>query len=336
MNTLEFYVNGSLIKPVLDAYLHQKGRFSLLADQLEVADLWLFNPPDKIPIEQYFQLLLSASELVNDPHLGIRVGQYSGLASFDVLGKALENTQKNKATLAKALQQMMLLERLVHRLGDSRVEMEGDHVRLIWRARFQQHKASRLVGESILAGIIHLAQTLAGRLIPILDVTFAHEQPAIYSERLYQQAFKAQCRFSQKYNSLLLAADVLAWPLKQSQQSLPAHNAIEQAEEETTTERVLNQLKSSLVSAPKLSQIAAILGLNDRSLQRKLKAEGYRYQQLLAQVRVEQACDYLQYSNLNILNISQLLGFKEQSSFNHFFMQEMKVTPLSYKHQHQN
>ena len=90
------------------------------------------------------------------------------------------------------------------------------------------------------------------------------------------------------------------------------------------------------MSAPKLSQIAAILGLNDRSLQRKLKAEGYRFQQLLAQVRVEQACDYLQYSNLNILNISQLLGFKEQSSFNHFFMQEMKVTPLSYKHQHQN
>ncbi len=333
MSTLEFYVNGSLVKPVLDAYLHQNGRFSALADQLKIADSWLFNPPDKISMEQYFQLLLSASELVNDSHLGIKVGQYSGLASFDVLGKALENTQKNKATLAKALQQMMLLERLVHRLGDSRVEMEGNHVRVIWRARFQQHKASRLVSESILAGIVHLAQTLADRLIPILDVTFVHHQPTVYSESIYQQAFGAQCRFSQKYNSLLLAADVLAWPLKQSQQTMQTtRNAIEQAQEETTVERVVNQLKSSLVSAPKLSQIAAILGLNERSLQRKLKTEGYSYQQLLAQVRMQQACDYLQYSNLNILNISQLLGFKEQSSFNHFFMQEMGVSPLNYKH----
>ena len=326
MKSLEYYVIGAFIRPVLDAYLHQHGRLSVLADAIKVSDLWFFNPPDKIPMEQYFQLLLKASELVNDPHLGIKVGQHSGLGNFDVLGKALENTQRNQATLAKALQQVMMLERLVHRLGDSRIEMEGDHVRLIWRARFQQHKASRLVSESILAGIIHLAQTLAGRLIPILDITFVHAQPSVYSEPLYQQAFRAQCRFGQKYNSMLLAADVLAWPLIQS-----ADVALEVDEEQGIVEQVKAQLKTSLMSAPKLSQIAAILGLNERSLQRRLKAEGYSFQQLLAQVRQQQACDYLQYSNLNVLNISQLLGFKEQSSFNHFFIQQLGITPLQYK-----
>lgn len=326
MKSLEYYVIGAFIRPVLDAYLHQHGRLSVLADAIKVSDLWFFNPPDKIPMEQYFQLLLKASELVNDPHLGIKVGQHSGLGNFDVLGKALENTQRNQATLAKALQQVMMLERLVHRLGDSRIEMEGDHVRLIWRARFQQHKASRLVSESILAGIIHLAQTLAGRLIPILDITFVHAQPSVYSEPLYQQAFRAQCRFGQKYNSMLLAADVLAWPLIQS-----ADVALEVDEEQGIVEQVKAQLKTSLMSAPKLSQIAAILGFNERSLQRRLKAEGYSFQQLLAQVRQQQACDYLQYSNLNVLNISQLLGFKEQSSFNHFFIQQLGITPLQYK-----
>lgn len=326
MKTLEHYVIGAFVKPVLDAYLHQQGRLSVLADAINVSDLWFFKPPEKIPMEQYFQLLLKASELVNDPHLGIKVGQHSGLGHFDVLGKALENTQRNQATLAKALQQVMVLERLVHRLGDSRIEMEGDHVRLIWRARFQQHKASRLVSESVLAGIIHLAQTLAGRLIPILDITFVHPLPSVYSESLYQQAFRAQCRFGQKYNSMLLAADVLAWPLMQS-----AAVSIEVDEEQEVVEQVKAQLKTSLMSAPKLSQIAAILGLNERSLQRKLKAEGYSFQQLLAQVRLQQACDYLQYSNLNVLNISQLLGFKEQSSFNHFFIQQMGITPLQYK-----
>lgn len=326
MKSLEYYVIGAFIRPVLDAYLHQHGRLSVLADAIKVSDLWFFNPPDKIPMEQYFQLLLKASELVNDPHLGIKVGQHSGLGNFDVLGKALENTQRNQATLAKALQQVIMLERLVHRLGDSRIEMEGDHVRLIWRARFQQHKASRLVSESILAGIIHLAQTLAGRLIPILDITFVHAQPSVYIEPLYQQAFRAQCRFGQKYNSMLLAADVLAWPLIQS-----ADVALEVDEEQGIVEQVKAQLKTSLMSAPKLSQIAAILGLNERSLQRRLKAEGYSFQQLLAQVRQQQACDYLQYSNLNVLNISQLLGFKEQSSFNHFFIQQLGITPLQYK-----
>ena len=146
------------------------------------------------------------------------------------------------------------------------------------------------------------------------------------SETLYQQAFRAQCRFGQKYNSMLLAADVLAWPLIQS-----ADVALEVDEEQGIVEQVKAQLKTSLMSAPKLSQIAAILGLNERSLQRRLKAEGYSFQQLLAQVRQQQACDYLQYSNLNVLNISQLLGFKEQSSFNHFFIQQLGITPLQYK-----
>lgn len=328
MKSLEYYVIGSYLKPVLEAYLHQHGRLSVLADALNVSDLWFYKPPDKIPLEQYFQLLLKASELVNDPHLGIRVGQCSGLGHYDVLGKALENTQRSQATLAKALQQVMALERLVHRLGDSRIEMEGDHVRVIWRARFQQHTASRLVSESIMAGIIHLAHILAGRVIPILDVTFVHPLPSVYSETLYQQAFRAQCRFGQKYNSLLIAADVLAWPLRQA-----ADLVVEADQDEVLAlaEQVKVQLKSSLMSAPKLSQIAAILGFNERSLQRKLKAEGVSFQQLLAQVRQQQACDYLQYSNLNVLNISQLLGFKEQSSFNHFFIQQVGIAPLQYK-----
>ncbi len=328
MKALENYVIGSYIKPVLEAYLHQQGRLSVLADTLKVSDLWFFKPPEKIPMEQYFQLLLKASELVNDPHLGIKVGQYTSLDDYDVLGKALENTQRQQATLAKALQQVMMLERLVHRLGDSRIEMEGDHVRFIWRARFQQHKASRLVSESMLAGISHLAQALAGRSIPILDITFVHPLPKVYSESLYQQAFRAQCRFGQKYNSVLIAADVLAWPLKQSAGVVAD---VDKNAEQNITEQVVAQLKSSLMSAPKLSQIAAMLGLNERSLQRKLKAEGYSFQQLLAQVRQQQACDYLQYSNLNVLNISHLLGFKEQSSFNHFFTQQVGMSPLQYK-----
>jgi len=326
LNSLEHYVIGSYIQPVLDAYLHQGGRLSALADSMGIADLCFFHPPEKIALEQYLQLLLAASDLVNDPYLGIKIGQYAGLASFDVLGQALENTQKNASTLAQALQQVMVLERLVHRLGDSRIEIAGNNVRLIWRARFQQHKAARLVSESVLSGIIQLAQKLTGRLIPVLDVSFVHRQPADNNAQYYQQAFRAQCRFDQGYNSLLFAADVLAWPLQK-----PVDAEVAVIAEKTILQQVIEQLEQSLASTPKLSQIAAILGLSERNLQRKLKVEGHGFQQLLAQVRLQQACDYLQYSNLSILHISQLLGFKEQSSFNYFFLQQVGVSPLGYK-----
>jgi AraC-like DNA-binding protein len=326
MDSLEHFVIGAYIQPALDAYLHQGGRLSVLADTMGIKDLWFFHPPEKVAIEQYFKLLLSASDLLNDPDFGVKIGQYVGLGNFDVLGKALENTQSNAFNLAQALQQVMVLERLVHRLGDSRIEFEGNNVRLIWRARFQQHKAARLVSESVLSGIIQLAQKLTGRLIPVLDVSFVHPRSVEYLAPQYQQAFRAQCRFDQGYNSLLFAADVLAWPLKRSK-DIP----IAMAAEKSIGQQVVEHIEQSLVSSPKLSQIAAILGLSERSLQRKLKVEGRNFQQLLGQVRLQQACDYLQYSNLSIVDVSQLLGFKEQSSFNHFFLQKIGCSPLRYK-----
>ena len=83
------FVVAAYIQPVLKAFLKQGGRLSALADAMGVNDAWMLDPPEKIAIDQYFSLLLNASQLLNDGHLGIRIGQHVALANFDVLGKAL-------------------------------------------------------------------------------------------------------------------------------------------------------------------------------------------------------------------------------------------------------
>lgn len=320
------YVVGPYIQPVLLAYLHQGGRLSTLADTMGVSDLWIINPPKKIAVEQYFRLMLSASQLLQDAHLGIKIGQNAGLENFDVLGQALANIRAKSLTLAHALQQVMTLERLVHRLGTSRIVAEGDNIRLIWRAQFQQHQVARLVCESVLAGIVHLAEQLTGRLIPVMEVCFVHPRPSDYRALEYQQGFRAQCKFSQSHNSIMIAADVLSWPLQHI--TRPSVAATDSGQ---VVEQVKNQLTKSLMNSPKLAQIASILGQSERGLQRQLKQSGTSYQHLLAEVRLGHAQDYLQYSNLSILQISQLLGFKEQSSFNHFFLQGAGASPKKWQ-----
>lgn len=86
-----------------------------------------------------------------------------------------------------------------------------------------------------------------------------------------------------------------------------------------------------MMSNPKIAQVSAMLGIGERSLQRKLKRHETSFQQVFAQVRLQQAQGYLSYSSLSILHISQLLGFKEQSSFNHFFLQGAGCSPLVYR-----
>jgi AraC-like DNA-binding protein len=320
------FVIAAYIQPVLKTYIHQGGRLSALADAMAVNDLWMLEPPEKVAVEQYFSLLLNSSQLLKDGHLGIRIGQYVGLTNFDVLGQALANTQSKALTLAQALQQVMVLERLVHRLGDSRIAVEGRNIRLIWRAQHQQDKAARLVAESVLAGIIHLAHTLTGRLIPVREVSFEHAKPNDYDDQIYQQGFRAECQFNQKTNSIVIAAEVLAWPLRETQalssQALTTKSIVDQ---------VKHLLENNLMSNLKVTHIAAMLGIGERSLQRQLKSYKTSFQQVLAEVRLQQAYGYLQYSNLSILQISQLLGFKEQSSFNHFFREVSGISPRCYK-----
>lgn len=320
------FVVAAYIQPVLKAFLKQGGRLSLLADAMGVNDAWMLEPPEQIAIDQYFSLLLHASQLLNDGHLGIRIGQYVALANFDVLGQALANTQSRSLTLAQALQQVMILERLVHRLGDSRIQIEDQNVRLIWRAQYPQSKSSRLVVESVLAGMIHLAQQLMGRLIPIREMTFIHGKPHDYRADVYQQGFHTQCFFGQKDNSLVIASEVLEWPLKETDKLQS-----QALSTDTIVDQVKHHLEQTIMHNPKLLQIAAMLGMSERTLQRKLKAQGVSFQQILSDVRHQLACDYLQFSNLTILQISQFLGFKEQSSFNHFFLQVVGVSPREYR-----
>ena len=71
---------------------------------------------------------------------------------------------------------------------------------------------------------------------------------------------------------------------------------------ESTAGQIVDQVKNhigkNLLNSPKLPQIAAILGQSERSLQLQLKQQGTSYQQLLADVRLHHAQDYLQYSKV--------------------------------------
>jgi AraC-like DNA-binding protein len=160
----------------------------------------------------------------------------------------------------------------------------------------------------------------------VREVSFVHEKPTDYDDQAYQQGFRADCQFKEKTNSIVIAAEVLAWPLRQtealSSQAITADSIVDQVE---------RLLEENMMSNPKVAQVAAMLGMGDRSLQRKLKVYETSFQQVLAGVRLQQAYGYLRYSNLSILHISQLLGFKEQSSFNHFFLEVSGSSPRDYK-----
>ena len=77
--------------------------------------------------------------------------------------------------------------------------------------------------------------------------------------------------------------------------------------------------------------LADQLGIHRRTLQRRLKLDGLTYAELLDESRSKMAQDYLSTRNLPMGNLAYMLGYADQSAFNHAFRRWYGMTPRQWR-----
>jgi AraC-like DNA-binding protein len=82
---------------------------------------------------------------------------------------------------------------------------------------------------------------------------------------------------------------------------------------------------------PQLHKAARRLGLSPRTLQRRLRASGTSFSDLVEQVRERHARQLLKQSERSLTDISDELGFSEQSAFNRAFKRWTGTTPSQFR-----
>jgi AraC-like DNA-binding protein len=82
-----------------------------------------------------------------------------------------------------------------------------------------------------------------------------------------------------------------------------------------------------------LPRAALQLGISTRSLQRRIADMGTSYSDLLAEVRIDTACQMLAESDERVADIAARLGFAGASSFSRTFMRLMRIQPAVYRQQ---
>jgi AraC-like DNA-binding protein len=153
-----------------------------------------------------------------------------------------------------------------------------------------------------------------------LAVEFVDPPPADSS--VHEAVFGCPVRFGQAANRALLRRSDLALPLSARDPALAAlHDRLIEDELEKLTAgaptslRVRDLLAARLCDAePRREQIAAALKVSDRTLQRRLQAEGTSFQQLLDDTRRELAQKYLRRPRTPLRDVAELLGFEDQSN----------------------
>ena len=84
--------------------------------------------------------------------------------------------------------------------------------------------------------------------------------------------------------------------------------------------------------APKtLEEVAEVLHITPRTIQRKLNAAGTSYKELVEEVRTNTAIEYLRSTNMSIEAIASKVGYSDSSSFSHGFKRATGKTPSAFR-----
>lgn len=92
---------------------------------------------------------------------------------------------------------------------------------------------------------------------------------------------------------------------------------------------ILALLPSEICTA---TAVAQLLSRNCRTLHRQLSAEGLGFSEILDKVRMDAVLRHLKVSDLNLQEISALLGFAMPSSMKHYFKPSFVCSPSRWKY----
>ena len=291
---------------------------------------WAADPDARMPLAVEEQLWDRAAELTGDPLFGLHAATAIRPGAFGVLDYAVRTAPDLRA----ALQRLARYNRLVHDLASFELFAAGQAVRIEHRFGGAGARPCRQAAEFTLASLVVVASQIGGRPVQALAVEFAHAQPAPGDD--YAVAFGVLPRFDAPVSCLVLSADVLDRPVPaadpglsrivtaHAEQLLAAHDPAPAA----MAVQVRRQLAEGMAEGPMtLAQVARRLHLSERSLQRRLDAEGTRFAQLLDDVRRDMALRYIADERLTLGEVAYLLGFAEPSPFHRAFKRWTGMTP---------
>jgi AraC-like DNA-binding protein len=168
-------------------------------------------------------------------------------------------------------------------------------------------------------------------------VLFSHSKPT--DSGPYRRAFQAPCRFNAEQTALEFPAVLLDQRLSGAD---PEQFRILEAQAHARTDYdVVFRLRSSLrilllAQAASGDQVAKLLSMHRRTLNRRLKAEGTTFRELLDEVRFEAACQLLDTARTPITDIASSLGYAETSAFSRAFRRWSGGTPIERRQISQN
>lgn len=182
-----------------------------------------------------------------------------------------------------------------------------------------------------------LASWLVARRIPVAEVMYRTEDRGCSSDA--ERLFQAPLVYGYPWIGFRFDAKWLELPVVQTTQSLqeflhqaPSSLLIRYRDQTSLSERIRRLLRKNLSSElPSLETVSSTLAMTPQTLRRRLRDEGQGYQSIKDDLRRDAAIEYLDQSDLTLLEIANRLGFSEASTFHRAFKGWTGQSPGVYR-----
>jgi AraC-like DNA-binding protein len=291
----------------------------------------LTDPDQRVPAATVVWLLETAAARSGCQTFGLRMAESRRLADFG----AVSLLMAHQPTLRDALETTMRYRYLLNEALAMQVEEYGELVILREELVIEGVKTSRQAYELAIGALFRMFSAQLGPRWRPYGVKFAHGAPDDLN--VHRRIFGPNVEFDSEFTGIVCWGADLDRPNPAADPALAqyARQFVEGLDAARSGSMALEVRKAAYLLTPlgraSISQIAEAVGLNVRTLQRRLDAEGEAFSDLLNGVRRDLAVRYLASPAYSMTEIARLLGYAQLSSFTRWFIGEFAEPPSRWR-----
>lgn len=294
---------------------------------------------ERWPIDHITRLWRAGVQCTQDSAFGLRAGAGVEPDGFSAVSVLL----RSAPTLRDAFALVQQYQRLISDGGRFQTIAGRDACWVVYHPRQGTLAYSPHQIEAVLAAVMVVARWITGTVLRPQAVQFS--QARIGPLASYREVFQCPVTFEQAFSGVLLSNAQLDAPLPRADARL-AHVHREHARERLAA-LAQAQAQGGLAQAlrawiagrlqgqtPTRAQAARVLGLGERTLARRMQAQGLSFSRLLDEARRDVALRALAQTCRPLAEIGQALGYAEPSVFNRAVRRWTGSAPGAWRQAH--
>lgn len=307
------------------------GNTPLILKQAGLNKSIFHNPDTLVPFSCICDLLERSATHCKNRNLGILLSHKRRGLTLGLIGLICLQSPDVKTAILKTIDNFHL-----HNMAeDWELKTDGPVTYAIRHTHHPIAFKSIQTCEMAIGDVVHFMQSLCGQSLQLRSICFTHEAPP--NTDIYKKFYGPNVLFNQEFNGITFNSAVLGKTINTIDEGIHKHleHYIESMKIEMKdnvlmqTQRLIQQTMG--MQNCNINNIANLMCMHKRTLQKKLEEEGVSFTELLEEARWNQAKQLLTYSKMPLSRIASLLNYSELSAFSRAFQRKHKTSPSAWR-----